>query len=483
MGNAAASGRGRSRLLPVLAAVLGGLGLIFVILGLIGVLSTATPNMRGFNQGQSVSVGESGMSVWARSDEVRETAACTAAGARDIVLERPVASYSVDVAGSDFFEVARTPRDFPPGTYSITCEGTEERLYAGPRATRTVANGVMGQTGLLVGGILLGVALLLGIGTLLTRGSRRRPVEGPYGETGAPAPYWQPQQGGYPPQGQGYPQQGYGQPGYGQPGYGQPEYGQQGYGQQVYGQQGYGQQYGPQGYPQDYGQQGYGQQGQPQEPGYAPPGYAPPGYAQPEGYPGQGQDTPQGHDPQHGQQAFPPPPSGYGDRPDSGENEHTQAIYGTGEHTQAFPPYGAPPPQERYAPPGEPPAWVASPPAGQWGGPPPSWQQDQPQVPEHEGQEPQGQPWQPAQGFERPYASESQPHEAAESPADEAAVSHESGVSQDEGIDADAQAEAQQPDSPEPEGQQPERQHEETPGTPWLQPGRGRNPEGDDQQP
>lgn len=382
MADAAATGRGRSRLLPILAAVFAGVGLILLILGLVGTLTTATPNMRGFNPGQSVNIGESGMSVWARSDDVRTSAACTASGSRDVVLERPVAAYSVDVAGSDFFEVARTPEDFAAGTYAITCEGTEERLYAGPRATRTVASGVMGQTGLLVGGVLLLAGVALGIGALLSR-DRSQPAPAGYAPGAGPAPYWQPPQGGYgaqqygqpggpyaPPPGypqgygeqgypqQGYPQQGYAQ-GYGQPGYGHQGYDQAGYAQQEYGQQGYGQQgygqgaYGPQGYGQPgYGQPGYGQQG------YPPPVTAgPPGPQQPEPAP----ETSAQHE------GFPQP---------TGPSEHTdstQAIYGTGEHTQAFPTYGAPPPQDRYAPPGEPPPWVAPRPA------PGPWQQPEPQ--------------------------------------------------------------------------------------------------------
>src|SRR5690606_19979105 len=345
MGGAVAAGRGRLRLLSVLAAVFAVVGMVFVILGLIGLLTTATPNMRGFNSGQSVHIGESGMSVWARTDAARTSAACTATGSREVVLERPVAPYSVEVAGSDFFEVARTPEEFAAGTYTISCEGTDERLYAGPRATRTVATGVMGQTGLLAGGILLLAAVALGVAALASRGRRRRPGTAGAAEAG-PAPYWQPpagygqQHGPYapPPAGspgsQGY---GYGDHGYGPQGYAQPRYGQPPYAPPEYGQQ-----------QQPYGQQPYPPQGG-RQPGYPPQGYS--------GHQG--------------------PPTGYPQQ----ENDQTQAIYGTGEHTQAFPTYGAPPqqpwgappeqqawapppgqqeaPQEqRYAPPGEPPPWA-----------------------------------------------------------------------------------------------------------------------------
>nr|MDQ3359267.1 hypothetical protein [Actinomycetota bacterium] len=254
MGNGQTRTSGTSKALTAAAAVLGLIGLVLLVLGLVGQMSIATPNMRGFNSGQTINVTESGMSVWARSDSVREEAACVATGDGDpVTLARPVSEFSVDVSGSDFFEVARTPEDFPAGTYVMDCQGTEQGVYAGPRATRTVADGIMGSTGLVIGGILLGLAIVLGIIGMLTRGK--------IGQQAEQTPFQYSSHtrtdvgGGYPAAGYGAgsgqggaPQQGYDQQGYGQQ---QGGYPQQGYDQQGYGQQGYGQQQG--GYPQ----QGY----------------------------------------------------------------------------------------------------------------------------------------------------------------------------------------------------------------------------------
>jgi len=467
MGGAVAAGRGRLRLLSVLAAVFAVVGMVFVILGLIGLLTTATPNMRGFNSGQSVHIGESGMSVWARTDAARTSAACTATGSREVVLERPVAPYSVEVAGSDFFEVARTPEEFAAGTYTISCEGTDERLYAGPRATRTVATGVMGQTGLLAGGILLLAAVALGVAALASRGRRRRPGTAGAAEAG-PAPYWQPP-GGYgqqhgpyapPPAGspgsQGY---GYGDHGYGPQGYAQPGYGQQPYGQPEYGQQ------------QPYGQPEYGQQ-QP----YGQQPYPPQGGRQP-GYPPQGYSGHQG------------PPTGYPQQ----ENDQTQAIYGTGEHTQAFPTYGAPPqqpwgappeqqawapppgqqeaPQEqRYAPPGEPPPWAA----------PGPWQQsEQAAQPEVGAPQEVDQPEQVRAETDEQSAPE---HSGPEHSAPEQSAPEQSGAepwpTPTPGVQ-EPEVTSYAPETPAPDAEEapPPSEDDQNGPTPWLRPGEGR--EGD----
>lgn len=251
MGNADARRPALSRALTGAAVVLGLVGLVLLVLGLVGQLSIATPNMRGFNPGQTISVGDSGMSVYARSDAAREEAFCTAGGdGSPVTLERPVAEFSVDVAGSDFFEVARTPSDFPAGAYAVSCEGTDQSVYAGPRATRTVATGIMGSAGLAVGSVLLGLALLMALLALLVRRDRSGTQQpGPYqysshaGSEGSTAYSAEQQgQGGYYPPPQGNPQ----------PWYGQGE-------RQSYGQQPYAQPHGEQGQP--YGQ-GYGQQGQ-----------------------------------------------------------------------------------------------------------------------------------------------------------------------------------------------------------------------------
>ncbi|USQ77440.1 hypothetical protein [Ornithinimicrobium cryptoxanthini] len=300
MGNGQRSS-GASRALGSFAVLFTLAGLVLLGLGLFGVLNTATPNMTGINAGQSVRVPDSGMSLWAEED-VRDDTVCTVGEA---TMERPTAAYSVDVQDRPFYEVARTPSTLNAGTYPVSCEGTDAAVYVGPNATRTTAPGIIGNLGLILGGISLALAAILGLGALMTRRKRRAaPADQPYQYSSygsGAAPYADPHQSPYgqspyaPAQGQGS----YGPdqtqqfptvpPGYGPPGqgpYGAPDptqgYGQQGYGQQGYGQQGYGQdqtqgysQYGQGDASQDptqgYGQQQYGQQPQQDQTAYGQP--------------------------------------------------------------------------------------------------------------------------------------------------------------------------------------------------------------------
>ncbi len=177
--------------LGVLAAAAGLLGLLLLTLGVIGLANVATPNMQGFNPGQSIDIGDSGMSVYARSDAVREQTVCTADGpGGQVVFERPVTAYSVDVAGSDFFEIARSPQDMAAGTYRVTCQGTQDAVYAGPSAPDTAASGLFGPLGLVLGVAALGLALLLALTAFLTRGRRARtPAPTAYGSGQGQYPY------------------------------------------------------------------------------------------------------------------------------------------------------------------------------------------------------------------------------------------------------------------------------------------------------
>lgn len=212
--SAARPRRGITTALGILAGTLGLLGLLLLTLGVIGLANVTTPNMQGFNPGQSIDIRDSGMSVYARSDAVREQTVCTADGpGGQVVFERPVTAYSVDVAGSDFFEIARSPQDMAAGTYQVTCQGTEDAVYAGPYAPDTSASGLFGPLGLVLGITMLGLALLLALTAFLLRGRRERPAPptayGPGQEQypyAAPSP--PPGQDPYRPQGQDPYQQG-----------------------------------------------------------------------------------------------------------------------------------------------------------------------------------------------------------------------------------------------------------------------------------
>lgn len=165
-------------LLGLLAALSALLGLLLLTLGLVGVLSVATPNMQGFNSGQSVVISDGGMSVYSRSD-IRSGTVCTGEGSDgQAVFERPVQEYAVDVSGSEFYEVARSPGDLAAGTYAMTCTGASEATYAGPWAPDTTTGGVMGPAGLVSGVLLLALALALAILALVLRG-RRKPAAAP----------------------------------------------------------------------------------------------------------------------------------------------------------------------------------------------------------------------------------------------------------------------------------------------------------------
>lgn len=174
-------------LLWLLAALSALLGLLLLALGLIGVIGAATPNMQGFNPGQSVVISDGGMSVYSRSDARAETV-CTGDGPDgQAVFERPVQEYAVDVSGTDFYEIARSPQDLSAGTYAMTCNGTGDAVYAGPWAPDTTSGGLLGPVGIVSGLLLLGLALALAVAAMVARRRGKR--------DGAAHPY---QQGGQP---------------------------------------------------------------------------------------------------------------------------------------------------------------------------------------------------------------------------------------------------------------------------------------------
>lgn len=194
MGSDSARGR-QARLLGLAAAGLAALGIVLLTLGVIGMLTTATPHMRGFNAGQMVTVSEQGISVYARQDTVRQQAVCRAddEAGTSYTFERPVETFPVDVSGTPFYEVGRSPEGMEPGRYELACEGTDQAVYAGPRADRTVAPGLVGTAGLVSGIIVLALALLLGLGALLAgRGARGRPESGQVAPMGS-YPYGPPE--------------------------------------------------------------------------------------------------------------------------------------------------------------------------------------------------------------------------------------------------------------------------------------------------
>ncbi|UJH71358.1 hypothetical protein [Ornithinimicrobium sp. INDO-MA30-4] len=184
----------------ILSTVIGIAGVTLLVLGVVGLNQVPVANLNGFNDGQTINVTDSGMSVYAL-DDVRDSTVCQAVvDGNTTVFDRPVESFSIEVSGSDYYEIARTPDGMAAGSYEVACEsGTS--TYAGPRATLMSSGGVMGLTGVVVGVVLVliaGVLLLLAVA--LAFNNRRKAKK---------------QQGGQP--ASGYPESGYAQSGYTSP--------------------------------------------------------------------------------------------------------------------------------------------------------------------------------------------------------------------------------------------------------------------------
>lgn len=163
--------RGTSaRVVGAIALLSGVLAVLLIVLGVVGLARVATPNMQGFNAGATVTITDSGASIYARSDTERTATVCAATkDSTTTTWERPTSAFSVDVSQSDFFEVARTPDSLDAGTYTVSCEGTTAALYVGPSAPSTSASGLLGPAGLIAGVILAVVAIGLGIVAVFLR--------------------------------------------------------------------------------------------------------------------------------------------------------------------------------------------------------------------------------------------------------------------------------------------------------------------------
>lgn len=142
-------------LLWPLAALLCLGGLVLLGLGVAGTAGRDDPDMVGVVPGQQVSVPPEGMSVWSRSAQTREGAACTVG---DTLLLRPAEDFTTRVAGEDFHEVARTGPDQTSGPATLVCD-TDDAVYAGPYGPRTAPTGLRGGTGLTLGLLLLPLGL------------------------------------------------------------------------------------------------------------------------------------------------------------------------------------------------------------------------------------------------------------------------------------------------------------------------------------
>lgn len=153
-----------ARVLWPVAALLALTGVVALALGMAGSAGRLTGDLVGLSGGEQVEVPATGMSVWARSPQARTEVVCTLGG--DALL-RPVSDFTIEVAGEQFHETARTPEDLAQGTYPLECtssgSSTEHQLYAGPYGPGTVPSGILGRSGVTLGLVLLPLALVTGV--------------------------------------------------------------------------------------------------------------------------------------------------------------------------------------------------------------------------------------------------------------------------------------------------------------------------------
>ncbi len=210
-----------TKVVGALALLSGVLAILLIVLGVVGLARVATPNMQGFNAGATVTISDSGASIYARSNADRTSTVCAATkDSTSTTLERPTDTFSVDVSQSEFFEIARTPDSLSAGSYSMACEGTTAALYVGPSAPSTSAPGFLGAGSLVTGVIFAVIALGLGILATILRTSNdtKKTAQGSSGYGGGQPEYSSPYASPPPPA--SMPQQGYSHDAYGQQGQG-----------------------------------------------------------------------------------------------------------------------------------------------------------------------------------------------------------------------------------------------------------------------
>lgn len=164
------SGGAPTRALLLLTALLAVAGSVLLGLGLAGPQEISRGALAQLSADVPVEVGAEGVSVWSLQADAFGTAMCTA---ESTPLLRPVEAYSIMVAGTEYHEVARSPRALVAGPYAITCT-PEQALLVGPHAERTASSAVRGPVGVLAGAATLALALLLGVVALLAHRRQRR---------------------------------------------------------------------------------------------------------------------------------------------------------------------------------------------------------------------------------------------------------------------------------------------------------------------
>ena len=112
------SGGAPTRTLVLVAALLAVVGGALLWLGLSGPPQTPQDALEPVSDGATVQVTDDGFSLWSLDPDAWESTVCSAEGTP---LLRPTAAYSITVAGTQYHEVARSPRALLAGSYALTC--------------------------------------------------------------------------------------------------------------------------------------------------------------------------------------------------------------------------------------------------------------------------------------------------------------------------------------------------------------------------
>lgn len=163
--------KGRGRVTAVVAALATVVGAVLLWLALSGLAQGQEISLGAPAQEATVEAGADGFSLWSADPAAYASAVCTAG---ESTLLRPVDSYGVQVGGTTYHELARSPEGLS-GEVTVSCEPAQE-FRVGPHAQATSSAGLRGTTGVLAGAALVALGLVLAAWTVVA-GVRRRRLE------------------------------------------------------------------------------------------------------------------------------------------------------------------------------------------------------------------------------------------------------------------------------------------------------------------
>jgi hypothetical protein len=212
---------------------------VFVVVAMLPIINAVSTDVTQFGNGDTVSIGTDGLSVYAEETDTLGACTVTADGGSPIRLESFNSfgeELEVATTGPTLQAYASTPDDLPPGSYVISCEGGDSTILAtGERIDEdAITRGLV--IGFVIASILGVIGLVLLIVLLVKRHNSKNRIRaeqsaayyGAWAQQGYTAPdAGHQQQPSYDPYGQQQQHQGYGSPqGYVPPAadpYGQPQ--------------------------------------------------------------------------------------------------------------------------------------------------------------------------------------------------------------------------------------------------------------------